>query len=41
MVPVNYQWKTLRRIMNSHIFSGHNLDVSKNLRSEKVQELID
>ncbi|WMV47015.1 hypothetical protein MTR67_040400 [Solanum verrucosum] len=40
-LPVNSQWKILRKIMNSHIFSGHNLDVSKHLRSEKVQELID
>ncbi|TMX00199.1 hypothetical protein EJD97_001210 [Solanum chilense] len=40
-LPVNSQWRTFRKIMNSHIFSGHNLDVSKHLRSEKVQQLID
>ncbi|PHU25355.1 Geraniol 8-hydroxylase [Capsicum chinense] len=38
---VSSQWRTLRKIMNSHIFSVHNLDVSKHLRCEKDQELID
>ncbi|XP_019071013.1 geraniol 8-hydroxylase-like isoform X1 [Solanum lycopersicum] len=40
-LPVNSQWRTFRKIMNSHIFSRHNLDVGKHLRSEKVQQLID
>ncbi|CAN4089052.1 unnamed protein product [Withania somnifera] len=41
-LPVNNsRWRTLRKIMNSHIFSGNKLDASKHLRSEKVEELID
>uniref|UniRef100_A0A3Q7I533 Cytochrome P450 n=1 Tax=Solanum lycopersicum TaxID=4081 RepID=A0A3Q7I533_SOLLC len=40
-LPVNSQWRTLRKNMNSHIMPGNNIDVSKHLRREKVQELIE
>ncbi|XP_015063366.1 geraniol 8-hydroxylase-like [Solanum pennellii] len=41
-LPVNNsQWRTLRKIMNSHIFSGNKLDANEHLRTKKMQELID
>ncbi|WMV14972.1 hypothetical protein MTR67_008357 [Solanum verrucosum] len=41
-LPVNNsQWRTLRKIMNSHIFSGNKLDANEHLRTKKIQELID
>nr|Q14T82.1 RecName: Full=Lauric acid 10-hydroxylase; AltName: Full=Capric acid 12-hydroxylase; AltName: Full=Cytochrome P450 76B9 [Petunia x hybrida]BAE97672.1 CYP76J1 [Petunia x hybrida] len=40
-LPVNSRWRTLRKIMNSSIFSGNKLDGNQHLRSKKVQELID
>ncbi|XP_060193664.1 geraniol 8-hydroxylase-like [Lycium barbarum] len=39
--PANSRWRTLRKIMNSHIFSINKLDASKHLRTKKIQELID
>ncbi|XP_019223623.1 PREDICTED: geraniol 8-hydroxylase-like [Nicotiana attenuata] len=35
------RWRTLRKIMNSNIFSRNKLDSNHFLRSRKVQELID
>ncbi|KAG5535709.1 hypothetical protein RHGRI_023466 [Rhododendron griersonianum] len=40
-LPVADRWRSLRKIMNSHIFSGSRLDANQNLRQKKVQELID
>ncbi|KAF3617401.1 geraniol 8-hydroxylase [Capsicum chacoense] len=40
-VNSNSRWRTLRKIMNSNIFSSNKLNANKHLRSEKVQELID
>ncbi|XP_049388160.1 geraniol 8-hydroxylase-like [Solanum stenotomum] len=41
-LPVNNsQWRTLRKIMNSHIFSGNKLDANEHVRTKKIQELID
>ncbi|KAF3635078.1 Geraniol 8-hydroxylase [Capsicum annuum] len=40
-LPVDSQWRTLHKIMNSHIFSGNRLDASEHLRTKKIQDLID
>ncbi|KAL3344549.1 hypothetical protein AABB24_023805 [Solanum stoloniferum] len=41
-LPVNNsQWRTLRKVMNSHIFSGNKLDANEHLRTKKIQDLID
>ncbi|XP_055805207.1 geraniol 8-hydroxylase-like [Solanum dulcamara] len=41
-LPVNSsQWRTLRKILSSHIFSGNKLDANEHLRTKKIQELID
>ncbi|XP_060194322.1 geraniol 8-hydroxylase-like [Lycium barbarum] len=40
-LPINSHWRTLRKIMNSHIFSGNKLDANEHLRTKKIQELID
>ncbi|XP_015063977.1 geraniol 8-hydroxylase-like [Solanum pennellii] len=41
-LPVNNsQWRSLRKSMNSHIFSVNKLDANKHLRTKKMQELID
>ncbi|KAF7134649.1 hypothetical protein RHSIM_Rhsim08G0107900 [Rhododendron simsii] len=48
-LPVADRWRSLRKIMNSHIFSDppcaldlvSRLDANQNLRQKKVQELID
>ncbi|WMV17190.1 hypothetical protein MTR67_010575 [Solanum verrucosum] len=34
------QWRTLRKIMTSHIFSINKLDASQHLRYKKIQELV-
>ncbi|KAM3286278.1 geraniol 8-hydroxylase [Capsicum chacoense] len=34
------QWRNLRKILNSHIFSVNNLDASQHLRFKKIQELV-
>nr|AQW38831.1 geraniol 10-hydroxylase-like protein [Nothapodytes nimmoniana]QNS29947.1 cytochrome P450 [Nothapodytes nimmoniana] len=39
-LPVASRWRSLRKILNSNIFSGNRLDASQHLRSRKVQELI-
>ncbi|KAK4710367.1 hypothetical protein R3W88_004880 [Solanum pinnatisectum] len=41
-LPVNNsQWRTLRKVMNSHIFSGNKLGANEHLRTKKIQDLID
>ncbi|XP_009596429.1 geraniol 8-hydroxylase-like [Nicotiana tomentosiformis] len=40
-LPVNSRWRTLRKIMNSNIFSGNKLDANQHLRTKKIQELVD
>ncbi|KAI8542227.1 hypothetical protein RHMOL_Rhmol08G0121900 [Rhododendron molle] len=40
-LPVTNQWRSLRKALNSNIFSGNRLDASQNLRRQKVQELIE
>lgn len=40
-LPVDSQWRTLRKILNSNIFSGNKLDGIEHLRTKKIQELID
>ncbi|KAF7114881.1 hypothetical protein RHSIM_RhsimUnG0070500 [Rhododendron simsii] len=40
-LPVADQWRSLRKALNSNIFSGNRLDGSQNLRQQKVQELIE
>ncbi|OIT31389.1 PREDICTED: geraniol 8-hydroxylase-like [Nicotiana attenuata] len=40
-LPVNTRWRTLRKIMNSNIFSGNKLDANQHLRTKKIQELVD
>ncbi|MCD7464888.1 hypothetical protein HAX54_000158 [Datura stramonium] len=40
-LPVCPQWRTLRRILNTNIFSSNRLDANQHLRSKKVKELID
>ncbi|KAF7114882.1 hypothetical protein RHSIM_RhsimUnG0070300 [Rhododendron simsii] len=40
-LPVSDQWRSLRKALNSNIFSGKRIDASQNLRRQKVQELIE
>ncbi|XP_057797803.1 geraniol 8-hydroxylase-like [Salvia miltiorrhiza] len=40
-LPVASQWRTLRKVMNSNIFSASCLDANEHLRSRKVDELIE
>ncbi|KAI8542236.1 hypothetical protein RHMOL_Rhmol08G0122800 [Rhododendron molle] len=40
-LPVADQWRSLRKALNSNIFSGNRIDASQNLRRQKVQELIE
>nr|GLL39068.1 geraniol 8-hydroxylase-like [Ipomoea trifida] len=39
-LPVASKWRTLRKIMNSNIFSGNKLDAGQQLRARKIEELI-
>ncbi|XP_060180785.1 geraniol 8-hydroxylase-like isoform X2 [Lycium barbarum] len=39
-LPVCPQWRTLRRILNTKIFSSNRLDANQHLRSQKVKELL-
>nr|AGX93054.1 geraniol 10-hydroxylase-like protein [Tabernaemontana elegans] len=39
-LPVASRWRSLRKILNSNIFSGNRLDANQHLRCRKVQELI-
>nr|XP_016437353.1 PREDICTED: geraniol 8-hydroxylase-like [Nicotiana tabacum] len=39
-LPVCPQWRTLRRILNTNIFSYNRLDANQHLRSQKVKELL-
>nr|ANW12210.1 geraniol 10-hydroxylase [Gentiana rigescens] len=39
-LPVASQWRSLRKVLNSNIFSGNRLDANQHLRCRKVQELI-
>ncbi|XP_058228507.1 geraniol 8-hydroxylase-like isoform X1 [Rhododendron vialii] len=40
-LPVSDQWRSLRKVLNSIIFSGKRLGASQNLRQQKVKELIE
>ncbi|CAI9299765.1 unnamed protein product [Lactuca saligna] len=39
-LPVSTQWRTLRKILNTNIFTGNSLDTNQHLRRKKVQELV-
>ncbi|KAM7510298.1 hypothetical protein LguiB_009173 [Lonicera macranthoides] len=39
-LPVSTRWRSLRKILNTHIFSVSRLDANQHLRSKKVEELI-
>ncbi|KAM3337169.1 geraniol 8-hydroxylase isoform X1 [Capsicum galapagoense] len=39
-LPVCPQWRKLRRILNTNIFSSNMLDANQHLRSQKMKELI-
>ncbi|KAH0643716.1 hypothetical protein KY290_033412 [Solanum tuberosum] len=39
-LPVCRQWRTLRKILNTNVFSSNKLDANEHLRSQKVKELI-
>ncbi|KAH7853026.1 hypothetical protein Vadar_032270 [Vaccinium darrowii] len=39
-LPVSDRWRSLRKILNSNMFSGSRLDGNQNLRRQKVEELI-
>ncbi|KAJ0525580.1 putative geraniol 8-hydroxylase [Helianthus annuus] len=39
-LPVGTRWRTLRRILNSNIFSSNSLEANEHLRSKKIEELI-
>ncbi|KAF3657546.1 Geraniol 8-hydroxylase [Capsicum annuum] len=39
-LPVCLQWRTLRRILNTNIFTSNRLDANQHLRSQKVKDLI-
>ncbi|CAL5324710.1 unnamed protein product [Camellia sinensis] len=38
-LPVSNRWRSLRKILNSNIFSGNRLDATQELRRRKVAEL--
>ncbi|KAL7231874.1 hypothetical protein ACSBR2_009993 [Camellia fascicularis] len=40
-LPVSNRWRSLRKILNSNIFSGNRLDATQELRRRKVAELVD
>ncbi|KAI7736367.1 hypothetical protein M8C21_014199, partial [Ambrosia artemisiifolia] len=40
-LPIGTQWRFLRRLINTNIFSAKALEASKHLREQKVQELIE
>ncbi|CAI9087817.1 OLC1v1021992C1 [Oldenlandia corymbosa var. corymbosa] len=40
-LPVGSRWRSLRRILNSYIFSANRLDANHGVRSRKVEELMD
>ncbi|XP_059643246.1 geraniol 8-hydroxylase-like [Cornus florida] len=40
-LPVSTQWRKLRKILNSHVFSSQKLDAQQQPRCQKVLELID
>ncbi|MFS8027248.1 putative geraniol 8-hydroxylase [Helianthus anomalus] len=40
-LPVGDQWRRFRRICKEHLFSARQLDASRFLRKQKVQELLD
>lgn len=39
-LPAATQWRILRRILNTNIFSTKSLDTNQHLRNQKVQELV-
>ncbi|VFQ92048.1 unnamed protein product [Cuscuta campestris] len=39
-LPVSSQWRALRKMLTSHIFSGSKLDANRQLRHRKIQDLI-
>lgn len=39
-LPVSDRWRSLRKILNSYIFSGSSLDANHHLRCRKIQDLI-
>ncbi|KAH7686792.1 Geraniol 8-hydroxylase protein [Dioscorea alata] len=39
-LPANAQWKNLRRICSTELFTSRRLDANESLRTEKVRELI-
>lgn len=39
-LPVGTQWRSLRKISNTKIFSSNSLDANQHLRSQKVHELV-
>ncbi|XP_055804767.1 geraniol 8-hydroxylase-like [Solanum dulcamara] len=39
-LPVANRWRSLRKILNSYIFSGSRLDANQHLRSGKIQDFI-
>nr|BDB51508.1 cytochrome P450 [Scoparia dulcis] len=39
-LPVSDRWRSLRKVLNSYIFSVNRLDANRHLRSRKVEELI-
>ncbi|CAI9110093.1 OLC1v1010058C1 [Oldenlandia corymbosa var. corymbosa] len=39
-LPVASRWRSLRKTLNSNIFSGNRLDANQHLRCRKVQELV-
>ncbi|CAN4082852.1 unnamed protein product [Withania somnifera] len=39
-LPVSDRWRSLRKILNSYIFSGSRLDQDQHLRCRKIQDII-
>uniref|UniRef100_A0AAT9URG1 Geraniol 8-hydroxylase n=1 Tax=Mitragyna speciosa TaxID=170351 RepID=A0AAT9URG1_9GENT len=39
-LPVASRWRSLRKILNSNMFSGNRLDANQHLRAKKIQELV-
>lgn len=40
-LPISPLWKTLRKILTSHMFSNKKLDSTRDLRHQKVRELVE
>ncbi|KAG9139019.1 hypothetical protein Leryth_023537 [Lithospermum erythrorhizon] len=40
-LPANAQWRSLRKILTTHIFSNNRIELNNHLRLEKVKEMVE